>query len=67
MMAIRRASTRVPSLRMRVWHEFLQALDIAAHFLDPALSLTKVAKNMRISPRCVQGCWKYPERPLPSK
>jgi len=27
---------------------------IAAHFLDPALSLTKVAENMRISPRYVQ-------------
>ena len=32
-----------------------EALDhIAAHFLDPALSLTKVAENMRISPRYVQ-------------
>jgi AraC-like DNA-binding protein len=32
-----------------------EALDqIAAHFLDPALSLMKVAGNMRISPRYVQ-------------
>ena len=32
-----------------------EALDhIAAHFLDPALSLTKVAENMRIAPRYVQ-------------
>ena len=45
-----------------------EALDhVAAHFLDPALSLTKVAENRRISPRYVQRLLEYPDRPLPSE